>query len=40
MNSFERTIILKVGYDHGWEVVVEDGPREVVLTVIVVDDSR
>ena len=31
MNSLERTIILKAGYDHGWEVVVEEGPEQVVL---------
>ena len=31
MNSLERTLILKSGYDHGWEVVVEEGPERVVL---------
>lgn len=31
MNSFERTLIQKTGYDHGWEVVVEDTPERVVL---------
>lgn len=31
MNSFERTIIKKAGYDHDWEVVIEDSPDQVVL---------
>lgn len=31
MNSLERTLILKAGYDHGWEVVVEDAPAQVIL---------
>jgi hypothetical protein len=31
MNSLERTLITKTGYDHGWEVVVEDTPDQVVL---------
>jgi hypothetical protein len=31
MNSFERTLIHKAGYDHGWEVVVEDNAEQVVL---------
>ena len=31
MNSLERTLILKAGYDHGWEVAVEEGPEQVVL---------
>jgi putative restriction endonuclease len=31
MNSFERTLIHKAGYNHGWEVVVEDTPDRVVL---------
>ena len=31
MNSLERTLILKAGYDHGWEVVVEESPECVVL---------
>lgn len=31
MNSLERTRILKAGYDHGWEVVVENSPEQVVL---------
>lgn len=31
MTSLERTLILKSGYDHGWEVVVEDTPEKVVL---------
>ncbi|WP_221028901.1 HNH endonuclease [Actomonas aquatica] len=31
MNSLERTLILKAGYDHGWEVVVEENPEVVVL---------
>lgn len=32
MNSLERTLILKAGYDHGWEVVVEDSPAQIVMT--------
>ena len=31
MNSLERTTILKCGYDHGWEAVVEDTPTHIVL---------
>jgi hypothetical protein len=31
VNSLERTLILKAGYDHGWEVVVEESPERVVL---------
>lgn len=31
MNSLERSLILKAGYDHGWEVVVEDSTEAVVL---------
>jgi hypothetical protein len=31
VNSLERTLILKAGYDHGWEVIVEDKPERVVL---------
>lgn len=31
MNTLERTLILKAGYDHGWEVVVEESPECVVL---------
>lgn len=31
MNSFERTLIQKAGYDNGWEVVVEETPDRVVL---------
>lgn len=31
MNSLERALITKAGYDNGWEVVVEDTPRKVVL---------
>jgi putative restriction endonuclease len=31
MNSFERSLIQKAGYDHGWEVVIEDTPEQVVL---------
>ncbi|PAW70205.1 MAG: hypothetical protein B9S35_15450 [Opitutia bacterium Tous-C5TDCM] len=31
MNSLERTLILKAGYDHGWEVVVEESTERVVL---------
>jgi hypothetical protein len=31
MNSLERTLVLKAGYDHGWEAVVEDTPARVVL---------
>ena len=31
MNSLERSLILKAGYDHGWEVVVEENPEQVVL---------
>jgi len=23
MNSLERTLITKSGYDHGWEVIIE-----------------
>lgn len=31
MNSLERALIAKAGYDHGWEVVVEETPDRVVL---------
>ncbi|EIP96384.1 hypothetical protein OpiT1DRAFT_00799 [Opitutaceae bacterium TAV1] len=31
MNSLERSLIHKAGYDHGWEIVVEDSPEQVVL---------
>ena len=31
MNSLERTRIQQVGYDHGWEVVVESTPDKVIL---------
>jgi hypothetical protein len=31
MNSLERTLITKTGYDHGWEVVIEDSAEQVVL---------
>ncbi|WP_138223321.1 HNH endonuclease [Nibricoccus aquaticus] len=31
MNSLERSLVQKAGYDHGWEVVVEDRPEQVVL---------
>ncbi len=31
MNSLERSLILKAGYDHGWEVVTADTPERVVL---------
>jgi len=31
MNSLERSLILKAGYDHGWEVVVDDRPEQIVL---------
>jgi putative restriction endonuclease len=31
MNSLERSLVLKVGYDHGWEVVVEENPAQIVL---------
>lgn len=31
MNSLERTLITKAGYDHGWEVIVADTPAQVVL---------
>lgn len=31
MNTLERTLICKTGYDHGWEVVVESSPDEIVL---------
>jgi D-alanyl-D-alanine carboxypeptidase (penicillin-binding protein 5/6) len=31
VNSLERTLITKSGYDHGWEVVVEEGADRVVL---------
>ena len=32
MNSLERTLIRKSGYDHGWEVIVEEVPEQVVLS--------
>jgi len=31
MNSLEHSLIFKVGYDHGWEVVIEESPERVVL---------
>lgn len=31
MNSLERSLILKAGYDHGWEVVVEENTEAVLL---------
>jgi hypothetical protein len=31
MNSLERSIILKAGYDNGWEVRIDDAPARVVL---------
>jgi hypothetical protein len=31
MNSLERSLILKAGYDHGWEVVVEESTEAVLL---------
>jgi len=31
MNSLERTLITKSGYDHGWEVVIEDTGERVIL---------
>lgn len=31
MNSLERSLIQKAGYDHGWEVLVEESPEQVVL---------
>ncbi len=31
MNTLERTLILKAGYDHGWEVAVNESPEQVVL---------
>lgn len=31
MNSLERSLVQKAGYDHGWEVVVEERPEQVVL---------
>lgn len=31
MNTLERTLICKTGYDHGWEVIVEDGPDLIIL---------
>jgi len=31
MNSLERSLILKAGYDHGWEVVADEAPEQVVL---------
>ena len=32
MNSLERTLIEKAGYDNGWEVVVESVPEHVILS--------
>lgn len=32
MNSLERTLIEKAGYDNGWEVVVESIPEHVILS--------
>lgn len=31
MNSLERTLITKSGYDHGWEIMVEESQEQVVL---------
>lgn len=31
MNSLERSLILKAGYDYGWEIVVDESQDEVVL---------
>ena len=31
MNSLERTLVTKAGYDHGWEVVVDVSPKRIVL---------
>jgi len=31
MNSLERSLIEKAGYDNGWEIVVESLPEQVVL---------
>lgn len=31
MNSLERTLITKSGYDHGWEVIIADTGERVVL---------
>jgi hypothetical protein len=31
MNSLERTLIEKAGYDNGWEVVVKSVPEYVLL---------
>lgn len=31
MNSLERTLIEKAGYDNGWEITVESAPERVIL---------
>ena len=31
MNSLERSLIEKAGYDNGWEVVLESHPGKVLL---------
>lgn len=31
MNSLERSLIIKAGYDNGWEVVINAGVEEVLL---------
>jgi len=31
MNSLERALIAKAGYDNGWEVTVEDSVERVIL---------
>lgn len=31
MNAFERSLVTKAGYDHGWEVVVSETRQEIVL---------
>lgn len=31
MNSLERTLIEKAGYDNGWEITVESNPEQVIL---------
>lgn len=31
MNSLERTLIEKAGYDNGWEITVESTPEQVIL---------
>jgi putative restriction endonuclease len=32
MNALERSLLIKAGYDNGWEVVLEDGETAVVLS--------